>query len=163
MLMQLQHPNIVGYLGHSFENSNINIFLEYVPGGSITTLLKKYGKFQEGLIRMYTRQILEGLEYLHVNNIVHCDVKGSNVLVDSSGICKLADFGYSRKLFGTEIDIKRQLEGTAHWMAPEVIRQSAYGRFSDIWSLGCTIIEMATGLPPWHEYKNHATALFHIG
>ena len=83
-------------MGHSFSDKSIHIFLEYVAGGSIQTLLKKYGAFNEGLIRIYTKQILEGLEYLHVNNIVHRDIKGANVLVDKNGICKLADFGNSR-------------------------------------------------------------------
>jgi serine/threonine protein kinase len=96
---------------------------------------------------VYTKQILEGLEYLHVNNIVHRDIKGSNVLVDRNGVCKLADFGNSKRLYCTKND--NQIKGTAHWMAPEVIKQLKYGRFSDIWSLGCTIIEMATGSPPW--------------
>jgi serine/threonine protein kinase len=153
LLSQLEHKNIVRYVGHSFRDSNINIFLELMAGGSISSLLKKYGSFNERLIQIYTNQILQGLEYLHINNIVHRDIKGGNVLVDKNGTCKLADFGNSKRLY-SELEDDNQIKGTAHWMAPEVIKQNKYGRYSDIWSLGCTIIEMATGSPPWSQYKN---------
>jgi mitogen-activated protein kinase kinase kinase 3 len=138
----------------------LHIFLEYVAGGSLQSLIKKYGYLNERLIQIYTRQILEGLEYLHMNKIVHRDIKGANVLVDINGTCKLADFGNSKRLYSTRDD--NLVKGTAHWMAPEVIKQQKYGRYSDIWSLGCTIIEMATGHPPWSEYKSPASAMFHI-
>ena len=78
----------------------IHIFLEYVPGGSIASLLAKFGPFQEPVIRRYTRQILKGLEYLHTRCIMHRDVKGANILVDRRGTVKLADFGASKKVCG---------------------------------------------------------------
>lgn len=78
--------------------SHLNIFLEYVSGGSLAGLLAKYGKFKEPLIRCYTFQILLGLEYLHANGVVHRDIKGANVLVDGKGVCKLTDFGCSKQI-----------------------------------------------------------------
>lgn len=71
LLMQFEHPNIVRYLGTSRANKKLNIFLEYISGGSIAYLLKKYGKFNENIIRQYTSQILKGLEYLHWNKVLH--------------------------------------------------------------------------------------------
>jgi len=82
-------------------------------------------------MRVYTRQILEGLEYLHVRNTVHRDIKGANVLVDNSGICKLADFGTAKRISSIvegETKYMPSIRGTVNWMAPEVIRQTNLGR-----------------------------------
>jgi len=87
----------VRYIGTAKDKKQktLNIFLEYV-GGSISSLLDKYGGLCENLVRVYTKQILLGLEYLHVHGVVHRDIKGANVLVDNKGICKLADFGSAK-------------------------------------------------------------------
>ncbi len=99
-------------------------------GGSIAELLKKYGVFKEPLIRIYTKQILEGLEYLHAHDVVHRDIKGGNVLVDSNGVCKLADFGGAKKIYNAaNKEQYTSLRGTPYWMAPEVIKQTGHGRF----------------------------------
>lgn len=149
VLKCLKHENIVQYLGMSVENDYLNIFFEYIPSGSLDSLLKKFGSFNEGVIKCYTRQVLLGLQYLHDHLIVHRDVKGANILVDNNGTLKLTDFGASKKLEEMVTSCGVSIKGTANWMAPEVIKQNGYGRQSDIWSLGCTVIEMATGKPPW--------------
>ncbi|GAB2266545.1 Mitogen-activated protein kinase kinase kinase npk1 [Dionaea muscipula] len=98
LLKNLSHPNIVRYLGTAREEEALNILLEFVPGGSISSLLGNFGSFPESVIRMYTKQLLLGLEYLHKNGIMHRDIKGANILVDNKGCIKLADFGASKKL-----------------------------------------------------------------
>ncbi|XP_044428633.1 mitogen-activated protein kinase kinase kinase 3-like [Triticum aestivum] len=98
LLKNLSHPNIVRYLGTVREEDTLNILLEFVPGGSIQSLLGKLGSFPEAVIRKYTRQILQGLEYLHSNAIIHRDIKGANILVDNRGCIKLADFGASKQV-----------------------------------------------------------------
>jgi serine/threonine protein kinase len=166
ILSKLQHKNIVRYIGSSREDEYFNIFLEYEGGGSIAKLITRYGKFKENLVRVYSKQILEGLEYLHAHNVLHRDIKGANVLVDSNGVCRLADFGEATKIYSTantETGLYNSLKGTPYWMAPEVIRQTGYGRQADIWSFGCTVIEMAAGKPPWTEHKNAFAALYVIG
>ena len=108
------------------------------------------------------------MQYLHSNQIIHRDIKGANILVDDKGVIKLADFGASKKI--EEIvaqagagDSVASLKGTVYWMAPEVIKQSGYGRQADIWSVGCTVIEMATGRPPWSDaFTDQVSALFTI-
>lgn len=91
------------------------------------------------------------------------DIKGANILVDRYGVCKLSDFG-GAKLITDEFDLKNNgIQGTPNWMSPESIKSSEFTRFSDIWSLGCTVIEMATGQPPWAEYKNPMSVLYYIG
>jgi len=163
ILSRFQHVNIARYIGSSIEEGYFNIFLEYEGGGSIAKLIARYGKFKENLVRLYSKQILEGLEYLHVHNVIHRDIKGANVLVNCNGICKLADFGGAKKIYHKENRLHSSINGTPYWMAPEVIMQTGYGRQADIWSFGCTIIEMATGKPPWSECKNAFAAFFFIG
>eukprot|EP00698_Gefionella_okellyi_P024319 TRINITY_DN8546_c0_g1_i1.p1 TRINITY_DN8546_c0_g1~~TRINITY_DN8546_c0_g1_i1.p1 ORF type:complete len:1153 (-),score=258.95 TRINITY_DN8546_c0_g1_i1:118-3576(-) len=161
LMRGLDHESIVQYYGAEIRDNVFNIFLEYVPGGSLAALLSKFGPMREEMIRKYTGQILSGLAYLHAHNIVHRDVKGANILVDQLGNVKVADFGASRNL--EEIATQKfSIRGTPYWMAPEVIKQIGYGSSADIWSLGCTIIEMATGKPPFSQFKGHAVALFQI-
>lgn len=166
VMRTLNNENIVRYLGSSIEENVFNIFLEYVPGGSIASLIRKFSKLNEKIIRLYTKQILMGLEYLHSHQIIHRDIKGANILVDNKGIIKLADFGASRRLEGLFAQTGegcRSLKGTIFWMAPEVIKQEGYGRQADIWSLGCTVLEMATGTPPWSSrFADQVSAMFNI-
>ena len=137
--------------------------MEYVAGGSLSSLLIKFGALNESIVKLYTRQIIEGLEYLHWNGAIHRDIKGANVLVDNNGTCKLSDFGSSKNM-GTSINSEKynSLKGTANWMAPEVIKQTGHGRYADIWSLGCTVLEMMTGKPPWHQFGNPVYTMYHI-
>lgn len=96
-LKGLQHPNIVEYLDSSSDAQHLNIFLEYVPGGSVAALLRNYGAFEEPLVKTFCKQILQGLNYLHERDIVHRDIKGANILVDNKGSIKISDFGISKR------------------------------------------------------------------
>jgi len=153
----LQHKHIVKYLGCEHSGDRLNIFLEYVPGGSIANLLHNFGALEEPVVRKYTKQILDGLDFLHSRGIVHCDIKGGNLLVTEDGVVKLADFNSSKLLDyvagGGSNQLKSML-GTPQFMAPEVIRQTGHGKKADIWSVGCTVIQMLTSSPPWEEITN---------
>ncbi|GJP79489.1 hypothetical protein CLOP_g9720 [Closterium sp. NIES-67] len=162
---QMRHKHIVGYIDmeKDAKDGSIYIFLEFVSGGSIHSMLEKFGAFSESLVRVYTRQLLLGLEYLHACRIVHRDIKGGNVLVDRDGVVKLADFGASKSFHeGTVGEGCKSIRGSVFWMAPEVIKGEGYGRRADIWSVGCTVIEMLTGRHPWPGMDNTWSAIFHI-
>ena len=154
ILEALKHPNIVKFYGVVSEQHSFKILLELVAGGSIAKMIETYKPFPENVLKKYTYQILKGLEYLHIHNVIHRDIKGGNILVDRNGICKLSDFGGS-KVITDEIEYhqKNSLKGTPHWMAPEIIKSMEYTRFSDIWALGCTMIEMLTGNPPFSQFN----------
>jgi mitogen-activated protein kinase kinase kinase len=148
------------YLGSSTDDKFLNIFLEYVPGGSVVQLLTNYGPFEEPLVRNFVRQILCGLNYLHERDIIHRDIKGANVLVDNKGVIKISDFGISKKVEANLLSTaaphhphRPSLQGSVYWMAPEVVKQTSYTRKADIWSLGCLVVEMLTGSHPFPDFS----------
>lgn len=166
LLKNLQHVNIVQYLYSSIDDEYLNIFLEYVPGGSVTALLRNYGAFEETLVKNFVRQILAGLNYLHERDIIHRDIKGANILVDNKGGIKISDFGISKKvddnlLTGNRVH-RPSLQGSVFWMAPEVVKQSIYTKKADIWSMGCLVVEMLTGEHPWAQLSQ-MQAIYQIG
>ncbi|SCU83866.1 LAMI_0C05072g1_1 [Lachancea mirantina] len=164
LLKELHHENIVTYFGSSQEGGNLNIFLEYVPGGSVSSMLNSYGPFEEPLIKNFSRQILIGLGYLHRKNIIHRDIKGANILIDIKGKVKITDFGISKKLspLNQQQNKRASLQGSVYWMAPEVVKQVVTTEKADIWSVGCVIVEMFTGKHPFPDFSQ-MQAIFKIG
>ncbi|KAL3814460.1 hypothetical protein ACJIZ3_015728 [Penstemon smallii] len=160
LLSQFQHENIVHYLGTDKDDAKLYIFLELVTKGSLAKLYQRY-QLRDSQVSLYTRQILSGLNYLHCRNVVHRDIKCANILVDVSGSVKLADFGLAK---ATKLNDIKSCKGTPFWMAPEVVNQRnhGYGRAADIWSLGCTVLEMLTGRIPYSHLEG-MQALFRIG
>ncbi|KAL3813594.1 hypothetical protein ACJIZ3_014862 [Penstemon smallii] len=167
VLRHLKHPNIVQYYGSEIVGDKFYIYLEYVHPGSINRFIHDHcGAITESVVRNFTRHILCGLAYLHSKKTIHRDIKGANLLVDAYGVVKLADFGMAKHLNGQTANLS--LKGSPYWLAPELLQSvmpkdasSDIALAVDIWSLGCTIIEMMNGKPPWSEYEG-AAALFKV-
>eukprot|EP01114_Cavostelium_apophysatum_P023823 TRINITY_DN90_c0_g1_i3.p1 TRINITY_DN90_c0_g1~~TRINITY_DN90_c0_g1_i3.p1 ORF type:complete len:1113 (+),score=446.88 TRINITY_DN90_c0_g1_i3:1211-4549(+) len=156
LLKSLDHHNIVRYIGHVSKGKELCIVMEYIENGSLATMVKKYGRFPEMLSKTYIRKVLTGLDYLHEQGVIHRDIKPDNILITKDGEVKLADFGVSTKLNSLTVktsDNKQQDDampaGTPYYMAPEVIEFYGAKPESDVWSLGCTLIELLKGEPPY--------------
>lgn len=154
-LHELSHENIVKYLYLDIDSDQkaINLVLEYVPCGSVLSILSRTPQCEEGMIRQYTKQLLQGVAYLHSKGIVHRDIKCSNILVDASGKIKIVDFSSCRKVTGEqeETQASKSLAGSPYWMAPEVARRVGHSFPADIWSVGCAVIEMLARRAPWSD------------
>lgn len=180
----LSHPNTVRLLGASYDPHTdvINLFSEWMAGGSVAHLLEIHGPFTVDVIISYSHQLLSGVDYLHGNGIMHRDLKGANLLVDQTGFTlKIADFGAATRMsrcfeeageHGHNIivynsvpgEFKGQMQGTIAFTAPEVLRGEDYGRSSDVWSVGCCVVEMITTRPPWNisHFENEYSLLYKI-
>ncbi|KAI8364994.1 kinase-like domain-containing protein [Choanephora cucurbitarum] len=160
MLKTLSHANVVKYVGFIPSERYFDVVLEYAENGSLMSTLKAFGAFPEKLVASFCIKILHGLQYLHDNQVVHCDLKAANILTTKTGDVKLTDFGVSLNLKLKPAD-SDTIAGTPNWMAPEVIELEGANTKSDIWSLGCTLIELITGKPPYSQLLA-MSAMFHI-
>jgi mitogen-activated protein kinase kinase kinase len=188
VLEVLDHPNIVSYHGIEVHRDKVYIFMEYCSGGSLASLLE-HGRIEdETVIMVYALQLLEGLAYLHQAGIVHRDIKPENILLDHNGIIKYVDFGAAKIIarsgrtvapmdgppgLGKDNQLPNQRKnqktttGTPMYMSPEVIRGDSPNLDNrqgavDIWSLGCVILEMATGRRPWSTLDNEWAIMYNI-
>ncbi|KAG0210111.1 Suppressor of Sensor Kinase (SLN1) [Mortierella sp. GBA30] len=179
VMKMMHHPNIVRYDNIEVHRHKVFIFMEYCQGGSLADLLE-HGRIEdEKVIKFYTLQMLKGLAYLHDKNVVHRDVKPDNILLDHLGNIKFVDFGAAKILAKNQrtrthgrstaesINVgvgANSLNGTPMYMAPEVIKNGEKGRKGsmDIWSLGCCVLEMATGRRPWAHLDNEWAVMFHV-
>ncbi|GJN89439.1 hypothetical protein Rhopal_002425-T1 [Rhodotorula paludigena] len=158
LLKNLHHPNIVQYRGYARTSTSLYIILEYCENGSLSAIIKKFGRIPESLVGLYTLQVLQGLQYLHDQGVIHRDIKGSNILATKEGNIKLADFGVATVAGGPA---DSAVVGSPYWMAPEVVDQTGATLSSDIWSLGALVVELLTGKPPYH-FLDPMPALFRI-
>ncbi|KAJ9467291.1 Mitogen-activated protein kinase kinase kinase A [Diplonema papillatum] len=155
LLSTLRNDYVVSYFSSTIVSGHIAIIMEYVPGGSLSTLLEQFGpSLPTSSVKRYLKDILRGLEFLHDNKIVHRDLKPGNVLLMIDGQCKLSDFGTSTSWSTQQVDATptdsptKKVAGTPIYMSPEACRGSC-GKSVDIWALGITVYLMMTGRVPY--------------
>lgn len=149
LLKNLNHINIVKYHGFIKKSHNLYIILEYCSRGSLKNAISRGKGIPELKAKVFIKQTLNGLHYLHEQGVIHRDIKAANLLLDSNSVVKLADFGVSTKV--NTMTMAMTLAGSLNWMAPEIIGNRGASTLSDIWSLGATVLELLTGHPPFHN------------
>ncbi|XP_070165065.1 mitogen-activated protein kinase kinase kinase 4 isoform X1 [Polyergus mexicanus] len=166
----IQHRHLVRYYGLEIHREEMLIFMEFCAEGTLESLVAGSGNgLPESLVRKYTHQLLSAVAALHSHGIVHRDIKTANIFLTNEGNClKLGDFGSAVqiKAHSTMPGELQGFVGTQAYMAPEVFMKSGsggHGRAVDIWSVGCCIIEMASGRRPWSDYDSNYQIMFKVG
>lgn len=155
VMSQISNPYVVQYYASLMHDSTLWIVMEYMSAGSLKQLLDDVGPFPDDAIATVLKALCKGLDYVHKGSKLHRDIKAANILVSDQGDVKLADFGVAGQMTMT-VRQRNTFVGSPFWMAPEVIQESLYDEKADIWSLGITAFEIATGYPPYataHPYR----------
>ncbi|XP_059609963.1 mitogen-activated protein kinase kinase kinase 4 isoform X2 [Phlebotomus argentipes] len=165
----ITHKHLVKYYGVEIHREELLIFMELCSEGTLESLVELSGGLYESLTRRFTAQLLSAVGELHNHGIVHRDVKTANIFLTNGSNClKLGDFGSAVKL-QTHTTVPGELQGyvgTQAYMAPEVFTKNnteGHGRAADIWSLGCVVIEMASGKRPWAQFDSNFQIMFKVG
>ena len=182
-LKNCYHKNLINciWTDHNSGNADneFSIIYEFCNGSSVKSLLERYGEFDEKLVKIYVKQILEGLEYLHSNGIIHKNLKSSNILVDGNGTIRISDSLIDSILIGDSVNalqiLKKMGDTIPYWISPDILTKlntetelkESLGSLLqtnspaiDYWSLGILIIEMVTKKSPWHHYSFKTTEEF---
>uniref|UniRef100_A0A7S4NMD0 non-specific serine/threonine protein kinase n=1 Tax=Paramoeba aestuarina TaxID=180227 RepID=A0A7S4NMD0_9EUKA len=148
-MRRLDHPNCVKLYDYEETDQEISFIIEYMGGGSLRDAMDTFGTFPERLLGGYMADVLDALDYLHSQHVIHRDVKAGNILLTNDGKCKLADFG---SCCIADKGGHLSIVGSPYWMSPEMVegKASASGK-SDVWALGVTLIELVWGHPPHYE------------
>eukprot|EP01059_Diplonema_ambulator_P033674 TRINITY_DN7168_c0_g1_i1.p1 TRINITY_DN7168_c0_g1~~TRINITY_DN7168_c0_g1_i1.p1 ORF type:complete len:535 (+),score=125.42 TRINITY_DN7168_c0_g1_i1:52-1656(+) len=153
ILEKLHHPHVVSFVEMRSEGLQASLYEELGDQGTLRELLNNLGSLPVWGLKFFGKQIAEGVAYLHSQDILHRDLKADNILLFARGVVKIADFGEACTVEETTVppmqEKRANLHGSAFWMAPEAIEEGRYDKSSDVWSLGATLHEMATGRPPF--------------
>lgn len=156
------HPFVVECHSGFQTREAVVLVLEYVPGGDMYDLMKKYGCLDEAQVRFYLAEIVLGVEELHAHDFVFRDLKLENILIDAEGHARLTDFGLAGEFSSPRWDDRSVLDisGTAIYQAPEMLSQKGHGRCVDWWALGVLTYVLLTGRPPFSATTSQAD-LYH--
>lgn len=157
----LIHPNIVNIYDAGNEEGIHYIVMELAEGMTLKRYIRRYGRLSARETVDFAIQIASGLQAAHGHHIIHRDIKPQNILVSDSGTIKVTDFGIARAATGDDT-ISSSAMGSVRYLSPEQARGGYADERSDIYSLGITIYEMATGKVPFDGENTVAIALMHL-
>ena len=160
ILKSLDHINIIKFYQTDIDIENHEIFIicEYASNKDLLSLVKEFHPLSIRTIQKFTKEVLRALEYIHNKGIVHRDLKCENILIDKDSVVKLNDFGLSC----LRENQKNEFVGSPYWMAPEIYAGKEWTPAADVWSLGCTVVEMITGQPPWSACAKNVKELVKV-
>eukprot|EP00759_Apiculatamorpha_spiralis_P002278 PhF_6_TR10840/c1_g1_i7/m.17524 len=160
-LWKLRHPNVVSVYHFEIKGPNAYIYMELMPMGSVSNIIRSFKRLHENTARKYITHALAALAYLHEHNVIHRDIKPANMLVSHDGTVKLTDFGTCRCV---STNTTEGIVGTVPYMSPATVKGET-SMASDLWALGCSLVEMTSGTTPWSEtnYVDQIPLLHHIG
>ncbi|GJW72027.1 serine/threonine-protein kinase STY46-like protein isoform X1 [Tanacetum coccineum] len=155
---EVQHKNVVRFIGACTKQPHMCIITEYMPGGSLYEYLHKnhHTSTLPQLVR-FAIDVCRGMEYLHKSNIIHRDLKTANLLMDSDNVVKVADFGVAR--FQNQEGVMTAETGTYRWMAPEIINHQPYDQKADVFSFAIVLWELVTAKIPYDNMTPLQAAL----
>jgi eukaryotic-like serine/threonine-protein kinase len=145
----LHHPNIVTVFDSGADGDLQYLVMEYVEGQSLAELLRREGVLEPGRVAEVGRQVCQALAAAHATGLVHRDITPGNVLVDPTGLVKVADFGIAKLAAVTTVTGDEMLLGTAAYLSPEQAQGRPVDGRSDLYALGCVLYELVTGAPPF--------------
>lgn len=159
----LSHPNIVNVYDVGREGNIHFIVMELIDGKSLSQIIEEQGRLDYKDAINIAQQVASALSLAHKNQIIHRDVKPHNILITSSGIAKLADFGIARAVSKESIEEgNEKIMGSVHYFSPEQARGAYVDERSDIYSLGIVLFEMLTGKVPFDGDNPISIALMHV-
>lgn len=158
----LSHPNVVNIYDVGQENGMDYIVMEYIPGENLKSIIKKEAPFSVRKALDYTKQIAEALNHAHQRNIIHRDIKPHNILVTPDGQLKVTDFGIARAISASSFTQTGIVVGSVQYSSPEQVKGGLVGPQSDLYSLGCVLYELLTGMVPFKGDTSISIAMQHL-
>jgi eukaryotic-like serine/threonine-protein kinase len=159
---KLMHPNIVNVYDVGMENNIYYIVMEYVVGKTIKEYITEEGALAPKVAVHYALGVAAALIQAHIHDVVHCDIKSQNILIDSTGTAKVTDFGIARAIGPLCQQTQENVIGSVHYLSPEQACGQPITPKSDLYSLGVVLFEMLTGRLPFEGETPVAVALQHI-